>query len=44
MPIQADPSASARTTSLFCEASLSTLGLKDLRKSFAFEISAFVIE
>src|SRR5262249_38880176 len=43
IPIQADSSASARTTSLFCEASLRTFGLSCLRKSFACPISAEVI-
>ena len=43
MPIQAEPSASARTTSLFCEASFSTFGFSSLRNAFAREISAFVI-
>ena len=40
IPIHADPSASARTTSLFCDASLSTFGFSCLRKSFADEICA----
>ena len=44
MPIHADPSASARTTSLFCDASLSTFGLNAFRNAFAREISAAVIE
>ena len=44
IPIHAEPSASARTTSLFCEASLSTFGFNAFRYSFASEISALVIE
>src|SRR5262249_9445941 len=44
MPIHADPSASARTTSLFCEASLSTFGLSCESQFLASEISAEVIE
>src|SRR5262249_6651508 len=44
IPIHADPSANARTTSLFCEASFSTFGLNCLRNDFASEISPFVIE
>ena len=44
IPIHADPSASARTTSLFCEASFRTFGLNSLRNAFACAISAFVIE
>ena len=43
IPIHAEPSASARTTSLFCEASLSTFGLSAFRYAFAREISAVVI-
>ena len=38
--IQAEPSVSARTTSLFCETSFSTFGFTVFRKSFAREISA----
>src|SRR4051794_3313176 len=44
IPIHAEPSASARTTSLFCEASLSTFGFSPLRYSFAREIWGGVIE
>src|SRR6266849_4956556 len=40
---QAEPSDSARTTSVFCETSFSTFGLNDLRNGFAREISAFVM-
>ena len=43
IPIHAEPSASARTTSLFCDASLSTFGLSSLRYAFAREIWAGVI-
>ena len=35
IPIHAEPSASARTTSLFCEASLRTFGLNSFRQPFA---------
>ena len=35
IPIHAEPSASARTTSLFCDASFRTFGFNSFRKSFA---------
>src|SRR5205085_10911899 len=44
MPIHADPSASARTTSLFCAASFRTFGFRPLRNAFADEIWLLVIE
>jgi hypothetical protein len=44
MPIHAEPSASARMTSLFCDASLRTFGLSSFRYAFARESSALPIE
>jgi len=44
IPIHADPSASARTTSLFCDASLRTFGFSCLRNAFADAICDVVIE
>src|SRR5450755_421105 len=43
MAIHAEPSASARTESEFCDTSLRNAGLADLRKSCAREISAVVM-